>query len=63
MKIQPLRLTGITPVKKIPQKPQEVHTKKGIYSERLAMAGLLTLPFMICELSCRISKKLNSNKS
>ncbi len=62
MKIQPLRLTGITPVKKIPQKAQEVHTKKSIYSERLAMAGLLTLPFILCELSCRISKKLNSNK-
>lgn len=60
MKIQPIKYTNITP--KTVKQAKIQATGESKVSERLKMAGALSLPFIICEISCRISKKLNSDK-
>ena len=60
MKIQPLRYTNITPRNFV---QQNISPKtENVVSDRLKTIGALSLPFIICEIACRISKKLNSNK-
>ncbi len=61
MKIQPLKYTNFT-LKTVKQVEKQT-VKENKIPERLKMAGILSLPFIICEISCRISKKLNSRKS
>ncbi len=61
MKIQPLQYARFTP--KIVQQAKKHALMKNTIPERLKTAGVLSLPFIICEISCRISKKLNSNKT
>ena len=61
MKIQPIKYTNITP--KIVKQSEIQAAGESKISERLKMAAALSLPFIICEISCRVSKKLNSGKS